>query len=230
MAKNPKTVTPGLNLALLGVIVAATNAGSFHYVSQTDGQPLLDAGLIEINTGMVNDQKEAAARSTDKGNEMVNGGSNDTTTQAPASSGFALITNAEPPKVTRKGGGGGQKAKYPFEQMEIGNSFFVGNYQDKDGDAKGTLDATVANWNEKYKEPTGETKTVTRVVRGKDRKTVFNGDGSKQMETVTIPVKKSLRKFIARSVEAGKVYGGFTAPENGVLVSRVAVAVDADVD
>ena len=227
MAKNPKTVNPPLNLELLGVIVAATNAGAFQYVSQADGQPLLDAGLIEINTGMVNDKGEAAARSTEKGNEMVNGGSNETATQSPASSGFALITNAEPPKVTRKGG---QKAKYPFEQMEIGNSFFVGNSQAKDGDAKSTLDATVANWNEKYKEPTGETKTVTRVVRGKDRKTVFNADGSKQMETVTIPVKKSLRKFIARSVEAGKVYGGFTAPENGVLVSRVSVADAADVD
>lgn len=222
MAKKPTVAkTAGVNVELLAKIAAATANDMVFYISQADAQPLMEAGLIEVNTSMLNDIGEAASRVTEKGAAMVNGSAPDAAAPAPTSA-FGLITNAEVPKVTRSGGGGGQKAKYPFEHMEIGHSFYVSNADVKGGDAMKTLSATVANWNEKFKEPTGETKTVTRVVRGKDRKAVIV-DGVKQMETVTIPKKRSLRKFVCRNVQAGKAYGGFTAPADGVLVSRVAV-------
>lgn len=221
MAKGTKTVAPALNLGLLATIAAATAAGGFHYVSQADGQPLVEAGLIEVNTAMVNDNGEAAARVTEAGAAKVGAGE-----QSPApvqaSSGFQIITGVELPKFTRKGGGGGQKAKYPFEQLEVGASFFVANTDVESGDAYKSLNASVANWNEKFKEETGETKTVTRAVRGEGRKAVKNPDGTNQMETVTVAVKRSLRKFTARAVTGGKAYGSYTAPADGVLVSRTA--------
>lgn len=219
MAKNTKTVAvAGPNMELLATIAAATAAGSVHYVSPAEGQPLVEAGLIEVNTGMLDGSGNAAARVTEAGAAKVG-----TPAEAPVSSGIAIITGAELPKHKRRGGGGGQKAKYPFETIEVGASFFVPNSDVKGGDALKALNASVANWNEKFKENTGETKTVTRAVRGEGRKAVKNPDGTNQMETVTIAVKRSLRKFAARAVEGGKAYGSWTAPADGALVSRVSV-------
>src|SRR6185503_21152132 len=102
------------------------------------------------------------------------------------------------------------------------NSFFVANNEVESGDALKTLNATVANWNEKFKEETGETKTVTRAVRGEGRKAVIGEDGNPVMETVTLPVKRAIRKFTARAVTGETVYGTWTAPADGALVARIA--------
>lgn len=71
----------------------------------------------------------------------------------------------------------GKTPKYPFDKLEIGQSFFV-----KDGEAK-KLNSLVAAYNAKYSEATSETK--------KNRK----GED--------VPKMKQTRKFISRTVEGG---------------------------
>lgn len=212
--------TTGTNLALLSLIATATQAGGFHYVSSTDGTPLVDAGLIEVNTGMLDEAGNAAARTTEAGSKMA--ASNVPATQLAAVSSFGLITGAVLPAGRKRGGGGGAPAKYPFESMEIGNSFFVPVSAETPEPVK-TMSATVSNWNEKYKVETGETEVVKRAKRGEDGKVIKGEDGKNVMEEVTRNIKKSERKFASRAVESGKKYGEWVAPSDGVLVSRIAL-------
>lgn len=215
MAKTPK-----INMTLLGTIAAATVAGGFHYVSQADGKPLLEAGLIEINTSMLDSAGNAAARTTDAGAEKVKGA------QAPAPAAapnYGLIGGAVLPPARKRGGGGGAPAQYPFASMEIGQSFFV-PVSDKHPTPVKTLSSTVSNWNATYAEETGETKQVKRAKRGEDGKPIKGEDGKNVMEDAIVPVTRQTRKFAVAPVEKGKTYGEWVAPEDGALVSRVAVA------
>ena len=200
-------------------IEALKAVASSGYVSQEVGTPLLKAQLIQVDTTKLNDKGEAAAILTDAGKAAV--GSEASSNEAPAASSFAIITNAVPP-ASKRGNhlGGGAPAKYPFADMLTGGSFFVPNSTVKGGDAPKALGSTVSNANAKYAVKTGETKEVMRTKRGEGNKAVLDADGKKVREKVTIEVKKQERKFIVRPVEAGKAYGGWTAPADGALVSR----------
>jgi len=82
--------------------------------------------------------------------------------------------------------------------------------------------STVSAQNDKYSEPTGEMKTVTRAVRDPaTKKAKVGADGKKETETVQLPVKKYLRKFTIRPVEGGKNYGAWQAPADGALIARI---------
>jgi hypothetical protein len=218
MAKGSKS-KPTINKPLLEMIVAATNAGSFHYVTQEEGMPLLQhiPPLIEVNTDMVEGNK-AAARATDAGKAMVTG-----VATAPAVTNGAAIGVIKgavlPPSKRGAGLHGGAPKQYPFDTMDVGDSFFVG-VSEKHPNPLKTLGSTVSSANMRFAEETGEKKTVTRKKRGEDRKAVQNPDGSFVTETVELPVYNFTRKFEIRGVEAGKQYGDWTAPGDGALIAR----------
>ena len=215
----PKKVT--INKTLLKAIAAATASGNDYYVTQAEGEPLLNhtPPLIVVNFDMKQDNK-VASRITEAGIVMV-GGSSGVTAQAStapvAGSGFSIMKGVELP-ASRRGVGlhGGAPKKYPFEQMEVGDSFFVPVSEDTPNPLK-TLGSTVSSANMRYATETGETREKTRVKRGKDRKAVVE-NGEKVMETVTLPVYEFTRKFEIRGIEAGKKYGTWTAPESGALL------------
>ena len=223
MAKKAKSVSASLNLSLLAEIVAATVAGGFVYVTQTDAVPLRDHNppLIIVNGGLLdpNDNTKAAAKATPEGIAMVNG----TRTTEASTFPYAVIANAVLPPSKRGNKGGGAPTQYPFDKMEIGQSFFV-PVSDKHPDPVKTLGSTVSSANQRFSEPTGETKSVVRTKRGDGNKAVNDAAGNKVKETVTVPVKRQIRKFSIRAVEAGKKYGDWTAPSDGALIARVAVA------
>lgn len=199
--------------------IAALNAiAASGRVTQSVGEPLLKAKLIQVNTSDVNEAGEAAAVLTDAGKKAIGADANKA--EASAASQFAIITNATPP-ASKRGNhlGGGAPAKYPFASMEVGASFFVPVSADLPDPVK-TLGSTVSNANAKYAKPTGETQQVVRTKRGEGNKAVLDEHGNKVRETVTVEVKKQERKFIIRGVEAGKEYGEWTAPANGALISR----------
>lgn len=211
-----------MNIDKLKQIVANDASGTPSYISAVDGKPLVDAGLIEVNTAMTNpaDASEVACRSTDAGKARA--AQND----APKASGShaVIVSGAVLPPAKRRGNssGSGAPTKYPFADLEVGGMFFSPNSDHAKGDAVKALGSTVSAQNDKYSEETGEHKTVTRAVRDKKtKKAILNADGSKQTETVQLPVKKYNRKFTIRPVTGGQTYGSWTAPADGALVARI---------
>jgi len=220
MAKKPKT-TSNINMDLLSSIVAATKEGGHVFVTKDEGMPLLQQELIQVNTQITEGDK-AAAKATAAGIAMIDAPAANSN-PAPASSSFAIITDAVPPKSKRGGGRGGAPSKYPFDALEVGQSFLVKNTEVSSGDAVKSMQSSVASANTRSAQETGETKTVQRTKRGDGNKAVVDADGNKVKETVTVAVKKQLKKFTVRPVEAGKVYGGWTCDGTGALITRVAV-------
>lgn len=226
MAKKPNVapVGDGIDKVFLKSLVDVMGTDTVLYVGQVQGQPMLSHNppLIEINPAMTdpNDNSKVACRALPAAKDYLAAA---TVTAAPAASAIAVITNAVLPPAKKRGNseGSGAPAKYPFATLEVGQSFFSPNSDHKKGDAVKGLGSTVSAQNDKYSEPTGEMKTVTRAVRDKTtKKAVLNPDGSKQTETVQLPVKKYSRKFTIRPVVGGQKYGEWIAPADGALVAR----------
>lgn len=183
-------------------------------------KPLVDQGLIEVNTEDVV-AGEAAARLTQKGTDGMPKSATANTVASPAST-ITLIDGVILPE-TKRGGFGRTAApsKYPFATMGVGQSFFVGNSEVEGGDALKKLSSTVSNANNKNRTPTGEMQTVVRTVRGEGNKAVLNTDGSKQKASKEVPVYKQDKKFTIRPVKGGVAYGTWTPPADGVVVKRI---------
>ena len=217
-----------MNIEKLKEIVNATLTGGHAYVGAEDGAPLRDAGYIVVNMGIVNPNGngEVAAQATDAGKtyvaslapqaSQVNNGA------SAAGAKGSLITGFVAPAAKRRGNasGAGAPSKYPFDKLELGASFFVGNSEVEKGDAFKTMSATVSSTNRRNSEETGETIQVERAKCGEDKKPILNADGSKVMETVTQKKRKALKHYKIVAVEGGKEYGGWTAPENGAVIIR----------
>ena len=161
--------------------------------------PLVEAGLVEINPAMVNEAGEIATRATQKGIESLDGGAivvDNATTEANsaiAETGktekvktMFLIKNDVPvPEISGRGRGGNV---YPFEVLEVGQSFFVPNSESKPNAAK-SLASTVSSATARYAVPAEDGSTKT----------------NKKGEVVPVMVKT--RKFVVRSVEEDGVKG-----------------------
>lgn len=89
-------------------------------------------------------------------------------------------------------------AKYPFDQLEVGQSFFVPNSASNKGDAAKTLASTISGKNLQHSK---EIEGQTRVVRGK-----------------TLPAREQIRNFEGRRVLDGAEWGH--PGEAGVAVIR----------
>lgn len=205
-------------------IVRATATGAAVYVSQAQGQPMVAAGLIEVNGASLNpsNPSEVQCRATPAAEVYLK--SNGSADAAKPASNYAVMNNVALPAAKRRGNpaGNGAPAKYPFESMEVNAVFFSGNSEHKKGDAVKALGSTISAQNKKYSTETGEFKTVTRAVRDKQtHKALLNEDGSKLTETVQLPVLSYERKFTVRPVEKGYQSGDWVAPEDGALVGRI---------
>ncbi len=215
MAKKDKKVDTAL--------LAGIASGAVAYISRDNGLPLVQAGLVEVNTDILDDDGNAAVRLTDKGKVMINGSetiSTDDVATVSVGAKYAVINDAVLPASKRKGGGGGAPVVYPFDSLEIGQSFFV-PVSEKHKDPVKTLGSTVSSANMRYAEKTGETKTVIRTKRGPKNRAVLDEAGEKVRETVEVPVYRYTRRFSLRPVEAGKTYGNWIAPASGALIARV---------
>lgn len=118
---------------------------------------------------------------------------------------FVLETGFELPKVNT-GGGRQRESEYPFDQMEVGHSFFVPATEQRPDPAK-SLASTVSGATARYAVETGETEIVTENVyaKGPDGKNIKDADG-KWVKTGTVQVqkakKKLTRQFAIRAVAA----------------------------
>lgn len=172
-----------LNLDLLSQIVAATQGNSFVYTAQADYEPLVAAGHVEINPGMVNETGSVATRATatgiqymaDANNNAATGSTNEQSVAgsdaaaggaalsaaqpaaAPAGSGFVI---ASVPLPTRKSERAGRSSSYPFDALEVGQSFFVPATEAKPNPRK-SLASTVSSATRRFATKTDRTRNIT---------------------------------------------------------------------
>lgn len=153
---------------LLSTIVDATNSpDGFTYVSEAKAKPLVDRGLIELNAGLKNDDGHMAARATAAGVDLIAGNvpeakneaapttqANPVPTQvaaqvveatAPATTSFAIDDDVPMAAASRRGRG----ALYPFDALEVGQSFHVPATAERPNPAK-SLASTVSSANKRY--------------------------------------------------------------------------------
>lgn len=225
-----KTLATAINFTLLAIIATASASEvGYANVSQASAQPLADSGLVQINDKA--EFKDAdgnpAVRITDAGSKAlaeheqaksaadVGGaapGSNATsggsepagdapkTTRAAAASAFFIADNVPLPagrSAPRVSGG----SSYPFDALQIGQSFFIAATEDKPNVAK-SMASTVTSANARH---STEIEGQTRV----------NRKGN------IVPATYQTRQFIVRNVEDG-------APWNqpgvkGAAVYRIAL-------
>lgn len=209
------------------LITATASEQGFGYVNADDGKPMVEQGLIIVNAQQPNpaNAAEVAAKAQPAAQVYLDGlGPQTAQVNNGAAVGVGQIITAAfvAPAAKRRGNapGAGAPSKYPFEQLTVGGQFFVGNSQVEKGDAFKTMSATVSSTNRRNSEETGETVSVERAKRGEDKKPILNPDGSKVMETITQKKRKALKHYKIVAVEAGKVYGEWTAPENGAVIIR----------
>ena len=181
----------------LAEIVAAGANGLF--TSAAVHGPLVEAGLVEINPDMVNEAGEIATRATQAGIESLDSGAivvDNATTEVnseTAATGetqkvktmFKIEDRIPVPTISGRGRGGNV---YPFNQLEVGQSFFVANSESKPNAAK-SLASTVCSATARYAVPAEDGSTKT----------------NKKGEVV--PVMVETRKFVVRSVEEEGVKG-----------------------
>jgi hypothetical protein len=189
----------------LAMIVAATLADSFLYTNAATHGPMVEAGTVEVNPSMTNPENAAefATRATPKGIESMNA-----PTAAPAAkSAFKLDDAVALPTIKR---GGRQGNIYPFDEMAVGQSFFVAADSDKPDPAK-SLASTVSSATARYMVETGDAETVEvkTYQTGEDGKRV-KVDGKFVVVSVaneTRPKMAETRKFVVRSVVENSIKG-----------------------
>lgn len=198
-----KTAATVVVIGLAEIVAAGANG---IYTSPEVHMPLIEAGLVEINPAMTNENGEIATRATQKGIESLDNGNGvadnatsetqtetaETGTTQKVKTMFKIEDSIPVPTISGRGRGGGRGGNvYPFDQLEVGQSFFVANSEDKPNAAK-SLASTVSSATARY------------AVASEDGATKTNKKGE------VVPVMVETRKFVVRSVE-----------ENGVKGARV---------
>ena len=194
-----KTAEIATVIGLAEIVTAGANG---IYTSPEVHTPLIEAGLVEINPAMTDENGFIATRATQAGIEALDNGQtigNNATSEATSETAetgktekvktmFKIEDSIPVPTISGRGRGGNV---YPFDQLEVGQSFFVANSEDKPNAAK-SLASTVSSATARY------------AVASEDGATKTNKKGE------VVPVMVETRKFVVRSVE-----------ENGVKGARV---------
>lgn len=163
--------------AIVAAAIAVSEQG-FAYTSASDAKAFAAEGLVEVNETMTDENGNVAVRLLNK---------DAATNAAPAEKPVKTATNfaiddgiAIPAGSGRGRGRGGEM--YPFDLLEVGQSFFVPNTDAKPNAAK-SLASTVSSATARYAvvDPEGKTKT--------------NKSGE------VVPVMVETRKFVVRPVD-----------------------------
>jgi hypothetical protein len=215
--RNPITVR---GIELLSLIAATGDVGLM--LTKDEGQEAVDAGDAAVDTTVVAGDT-AKVTLTDQGKAKV-------AAQTPAEvakPSFTLRDSIEPPTIKRGGGRKTAESAYPFDAMEIGQSFHIPATATNPNPAE-KIASTVSGQRVKYAVKTGETETITQKTYAKDAegKFVKNAEGKRVVTgeiTKTRDKMKLGRDFIVRSV------GDDDPDGKGARVWRIAVKEGATV-
>jgi hypothetical protein len=161
----------------LATIVAAMQADPFYcWVPKAEAEKLVADGLAEVNPAISDPSKKGrlATRATAKGVEQNAAAATAPPASTVTQAQFVIEDNVAIPAVTGRGRVG---SVYPFEKLNVGQSFFVAK-------AAKNLASTVSSANARYAE----------LIPGQTRKDRKGND---------VPATKFTRHFIVRSVEGG---------------------------
>jgi hypothetical protein len=228
MAKKPTTINTlvlsDADKALLQAIVTDTaSAAGFRYVPQGVSTNLVAAGLVEINPAVSN-ADGIGTRATPKGIETLNTNETPVATASNVAAGaitkptFTIDSGVALPNIKRNSGGNGSKSAYPFDALELNQSFHV----PADGNNKlpRVIAAAVSNANARYAKPTGQSETVEVTKYQLDasgKRVKVDGHFVKLgKKSVTRPQMKAEREFALRTVDANDIRGP------GIRVFRIA--------
>jgi hypothetical protein len=119
-------------VSLMAALLTAAGTAPHYLFVDPNGEAakeLIDAGLAVTNAEIVNpkNKKEVAMKLSDAGTAEANKPTTDTATSTLTTASTFKIVDFELPKIERKGGGGGgnRKSKYPTEQLQPGQAFFI---------------------------------------------------------------------------------------------------------
>lgn len=186
--------------------------------SEAEAKQLVAENLAEVNPAIA-DGNKFAIRLTDAGLAEVKGDENkeeivtdtntDAQTETTTKTNYEVFAGGFTP--SRKTRGGGRKATtYPFDALEVGGFFFIPATEAKPEPGK-SIGSTVNSVVKRYANPAldeaGEPVMEEYKVKG---------------ETKSRPKLNPTRDFAVQTVEAGVVYGEWTAPSNGAVVYRTA--------
>lgn len=171
----------------LAEVVEATKANSFVYTSPEFHTALVESGDVEINPEITDPNGNIATRATEKAmnpmtdpviqTDPVTAPVVDTPVAVKAKPTFEIKKGEIPEKVRAVGASrAGRTPVYPFDQLEVGEYFFVPNDPAAKAVAAKSLASSVAGANERYSE----------VIEGETRK---NRKGN------VVPATKPVRKF-----------------------------------
>lgn len=213
--KTTKTAGPALDATALAHIVAAGEAGT--YAPASVYQPLVDAGMVEVNTAAVDAAGNHLVRATANGAAAINGNEPAGSPEKPAKP--VIMSGFVAPE--RKRGRSAGDRKYNFDALNVGDFFFVEATAERPEPHK-SLASSVTSATARYRVPTGNQTTKSVIVKNSDGQPVIGADGQPLRETVSVPEMTETRKFKITQVEGGVTYGAFTAPANGAVIYREA--------
>lgn len=178
--------------ALKAAILAAPEG--FIHAAAADVAPFVTEGLVETNETIVNDQGHIAVRlkpDAQPGDTTVSETNSTGTAVGDAAalvaptpavkSAFTIEDSIPLPAASGRGRGGNT---YPFEQLEVGQSFFVPATTEKPNPAK-SLASTVSSATARYAVP-AEPAATKKNDKGED-----------------VPVMVAVRKFVVRAIDGG---------------------------
>ena len=176
-----------LALERLPEIVKATQASEAGY-TMTDflvSSPLIALELVEINKDITNEAGEYATRATQKGIELVMSNAPVETNAAAAApvAGkpvYVIEDNVALPAAKRTGR---STSSYPFDALQIGQSFFI-PASEKHPDPAKSLASTITGATARYDEVSTTETVLTR-----------KGN--------TVPKRTHTRKFVIKAVDDG---------------------------
>lgn len=203
-----------LAVGMVEINAALTNdAGEVATRATAEGVAYVEALPKDENSGdaAANDNANSGAVVTNNQSE-TEGNSNtmNTATNLPAAtlaavaiaSAFAIDNDIPPPSGAKRRVGG---EKYPFDQLQPGQSFFVAATEENPNPAK-SLASTVSSATARYAVQVGnETETITRAVYKLDadgKRVKENGSYVKTgEETAVVPKMQNTRVFMVRPVD-----------------------------
>jgi hypothetical protein len=172
------------NFGLMGTIIAAMAVEATPYSMQTTKavEGLLKDNLVEQNAD-IRDGDKIATRATEAGIAAYNTQKDAENASSDGASAFEIDDGVPMPTAR---GGGRTSTQYPFDRLEVGQSFHIAATTDKPNPAK-SIASTVSAATKKFATPTGETK---KSAKGND-----------------IPVLNYTRKFSVKAVDANDPKG-----------------------
>lgn len=211
MAKKSTTVSaapaggtaPAISPEVLARVYKATTAGGvgYDFVTEKEGAGLVAAGLIEINPA-ITDGDRVAAITTEAGAKLAQEhAGNDKAAADEAKAKFEIDDNVPLAPKRRGGNTGTREAIYPFDALNVNQSFHV-PVSDKMPKPARSLASAVSAATAKYavevKDANGQ--TVMEPFERKDK-------AGTVIETGTRPKMQNTRVFTVRAVDASDPRG-----------------------